>query len=255
MDNFSAPNLDLQRLAVPDLNAKLNATYPGKVVRKDLTSRIKEGANVPIYVLEYLLGMYCATDDEATIEEGRHARQEDPRGELRPPRRGRAGQEPGAGTGALHRDRPGDGQAQREGGPLRDRADEPGRDRDRDRLRRHPGQRETAGRRHLVHPGPGIRRLPPAQSLSAGQPQAHPDAVHRHGRVACGPRRLHPRGVDRRPAALGRSGTHGLPGERQVAPAGPHGAARREQLQLRRTRPALHRQEPRLQGNQSQLAS
>jgi ATP-dependent Lon protease len=53
-----------------DLNVKLNATYPGKVVRKDLTVRIKEGANVPIYVLEYLLGMYCATDDEATIETG-----------------------------------------------------------------------------------------------------------------------------------------------------------------------------------------
>lgn len=55
---------------LPDLNIKLNATYPGKVVRKDLTVRIKEGANVPIYVLEYLLGMYCATDDEQTIEEG-----------------------------------------------------------------------------------------------------------------------------------------------------------------------------------------
>ncbi|MHC5840028.1 anti-phage BREX system Lon protease BrxL, partial [Streptococcus pyogenes] len=53
-----------------DLNAKLNATYPGKVVRKDLTTRIKEGANVPIYVLEYLLGMYCATDDDLAIEEG-----------------------------------------------------------------------------------------------------------------------------------------------------------------------------------------
>lgn len=53
-----------------DLNIKLNATYPGKVVRKDLTVRIKEGANVPIYVLEYLLGMYCATDDDQTIEEG-----------------------------------------------------------------------------------------------------------------------------------------------------------------------------------------
>lgn len=57
-------------MTLPDLNAKLNATYPGKVVRKDLTSRIKEGANVPIYVLEYLLGMYCATDDDTTIEEG-----------------------------------------------------------------------------------------------------------------------------------------------------------------------------------------
>ena len=53
-----------------DLNQKLNSIYPGKVVRKDLTKRIKEGANVPVYVLEYLLGMYCATDDETTIEEG-----------------------------------------------------------------------------------------------------------------------------------------------------------------------------------------
>lgn len=53
-----------------DLDQKLNQTYPGKVVRKDLTQRIKEGANVPVYVLEYLLGMYCATDDETTIEEG-----------------------------------------------------------------------------------------------------------------------------------------------------------------------------------------
>lgn len=53
-----------------DLDRKLNAVYPGKVVRKDLTQRIKEGANVPIYVLEYLLGTYCATDDESVIEEG-----------------------------------------------------------------------------------------------------------------------------------------------------------------------------------------
>ncbi|MCZ2202987.1 MAG: protease Lon-related BREX system protein BrxL [Cylindrospermopsis raciborskii PAMP2012] len=53
-----------------DLNHKLNTHYPGKVVRKDLTKRIKEGANVPVYVLEYLLGMYCATEDETTIEEG-----------------------------------------------------------------------------------------------------------------------------------------------------------------------------------------
>ncbi|MBD2597910.1 protease Lon-related BREX system protein BrxL [Nostoc spongiaeforme FACHB-130] len=53
-----------------DLNQKLNSIYPGKVVRKDLTKRIKEGANVPVYVLEYLLGMYCATDDEITIDEG-----------------------------------------------------------------------------------------------------------------------------------------------------------------------------------------
>lgn len=44
--------------------------FPGRIVRKDLTKLIKEGANVPVYVLEYLLGMYCASDDEAVIEEG-----------------------------------------------------------------------------------------------------------------------------------------------------------------------------------------
>jgi ATP-dependent Lon protease len=53
-----------------DLDRKLNDVFPGRVVRKDLTKRIREGANVPIYVLEYLLGMYCATDDEETIESG-----------------------------------------------------------------------------------------------------------------------------------------------------------------------------------------
>ncbi len=52
------------------LDQKLNQSYAGKVVRKDLTKQIKEGANVPVYVLEYLLGMYCATDDEPTIREG-----------------------------------------------------------------------------------------------------------------------------------------------------------------------------------------
>lgn len=53
-----------------DLDRKLNSCFPGKVVRKDLTKKIKEGANVPVYVLEYLLGMYCATDDDIAIEEG-----------------------------------------------------------------------------------------------------------------------------------------------------------------------------------------
>jgi len=53
-----------------DLDKKLNKYFPGRVVRKDLTKSIKEGANVPVYVLEYLLGMYCATDDEDSINEG-----------------------------------------------------------------------------------------------------------------------------------------------------------------------------------------
>jgi ATP-dependent Lon protease len=53
-----------------EIDTKLNQVFPGRVVRKDLTKKIKEGANVPIYVLEYLLGMYCATDDPVAIEEG-----------------------------------------------------------------------------------------------------------------------------------------------------------------------------------------
>jgi ATP-dependent Lon protease len=48
----------------------LNRHFTGKVVRKDLTKLVKEGANVPIYVLEYLLGMYCASDDEEIIQDG-----------------------------------------------------------------------------------------------------------------------------------------------------------------------------------------
>lgn len=53
-----------------DIDALLNANFAGKVVRKDLTKLVKEGANVPVYVLEYLLGMYCASDDDTTIRDG-----------------------------------------------------------------------------------------------------------------------------------------------------------------------------------------
>jgi len=53
-----------------DLDQLLNEHFAGRVVRKDLTKLIKEGANVPVYVLEYLLGMYCASDDPEVIEKG-----------------------------------------------------------------------------------------------------------------------------------------------------------------------------------------
>jgi len=54
----------------PGLDALLNDKFAGKVVRKDLTKLIKEGANVPVYVLEYLLGMYCASSDPEVIRSG-----------------------------------------------------------------------------------------------------------------------------------------------------------------------------------------
>ncbi|EPM3136284.1 protease Lon-related BREX system protein BrxL [Cronobacter turicensis] len=53
-----------------DLDALLNQHFGGRVVRKDLTKQLKEGANVPVYVLEYLLGMYCASDDDSIVEQG-----------------------------------------------------------------------------------------------------------------------------------------------------------------------------------------
>jgi ATP-dependent Lon protease len=53
-----------------DLDKLLNQHFAGRAVRKDLTKRLKEGANVPVYVLEYLLGMYCSSDDDVQIEEG-----------------------------------------------------------------------------------------------------------------------------------------------------------------------------------------
>ena len=52
------------------LDKKINDHFPGKVVRKDLTKLVKGNAIVPTYVLEYLLGQYCATDDENTISAG-----------------------------------------------------------------------------------------------------------------------------------------------------------------------------------------
>lgn len=52
------------------INSKLRKVFDGRIVRKDLTKKIKEGANVPVYVLEFLLGQYCSSDDEDVIETG-----------------------------------------------------------------------------------------------------------------------------------------------------------------------------------------
>lgn len=53
-----------------EIKEKLRQHFDGKIVRKDLTKKIKEGANVPVYVLEFLLGQYCSSDDEKVIESG-----------------------------------------------------------------------------------------------------------------------------------------------------------------------------------------
>ncbi len=59
-------NLDAQE----EMHQKLRNNFAGKIVRKDLTKKIKEGANVPVYVLEYLLGMYCSSQDDDEIAAG-----------------------------------------------------------------------------------------------------------------------------------------------------------------------------------------
>ncbi|POE08606.1 TIGR02688 family protein [Pectobacterium odoriferum] len=64
----SATNMEMA--SVQDLDSLLNQHFRGRVVRKDLTKQLKEGANVPVYVLEYLLGMYCASDDDEVVEQG-----------------------------------------------------------------------------------------------------------------------------------------------------------------------------------------
>lgn len=66
---------ETQNNAVPaletdDLDRKVEEAFPGKIVRKDLTALMKRGANVPTFVLEYLLGMYCSTDDNESVEQG-----------------------------------------------------------------------------------------------------------------------------------------------------------------------------------------
>ena len=53
-----------------EIKKKLREHFDGRIVRKDLTKKIKEGANVPVYVLEFLLGQYCSSDDENIIAEG-----------------------------------------------------------------------------------------------------------------------------------------------------------------------------------------
>jgi ATP-dependent Lon protease len=57
-------------MSTKDVDQKALDVFPGRIVRKDLVQDIKSGVNVPTYVLEYLIGQYCATDDEESLEEG-----------------------------------------------------------------------------------------------------------------------------------------------------------------------------------------
>src|SRR3954467_14500257 len=65
MNGLDAPTRDA-------LDDKANRLFAGRVVRKDLVRKVKVGANVPVFVLEFLLGKYCASSDEVSIQMGMH---------------------------------------------------------------------------------------------------------------------------------------------------------------------------------------
>ena len=66
MENIAEGTMDTRAA----IKSKLREHFDGRIVRKDLTKKIKEGANVPVYVLEFLLGRYCSSDDDEIIESG-----------------------------------------------------------------------------------------------------------------------------------------------------------------------------------------
>ena len=66
MDQHTEGTMDTREI----IKNKLRQNFDGKIVRKDLTKKIKEGANVPTYVLEFLLGQYCSSDDDEIVAQG-----------------------------------------------------------------------------------------------------------------------------------------------------------------------------------------
>lgn len=74
MDVPSFEKMPMEESFIKDANAEINQLlrrcFDGRIVQKDLTKKIKEGANVPVYVLEYLLGQYCNSEDETVVQEG-----------------------------------------------------------------------------------------------------------------------------------------------------------------------------------------
>ena len=179
--------------------------------------------------------------------------QESPGRELRPARRSREGEvhDPGAGQPQGHRQ--GDGDAQREAGRVRGAARQPG---------RQGRSKSTAAivkkfEKLLVG---GIWCIVTLEYFfeedQKGSPfvaaglEADPDAEHGHGGIVPGAAGLHRGAVDRRAAALDRHGADELHRAGEVAPAGPHDSAGREQLQPLRAWPEGHGQEPHLQGDQ-----
>ena len=188
---------------------------------------------MPVYVLEYLLGSYCASNDEAVIEDGlRTVKKVLAENYVRPD------------------------EAEKVKSTIRERGSLKVIDKvtvtlneKRDVYEALLGNlgvkgvevnssyrqevREAARRRHLVHRHAGVflRGGPEGLAVRAAGLEADPDAEHGHGRVVPGAAGLHRGAVDRRAAALDRHGADELHGAGEVAPAGPHGPAGREQLQ------------------------
>lgn len=70
VEQAPAPQSERAEIRSLDLDELMTSEFKGRVVRKDLTKQLKEGANVPVYVLEYLLGMYCSSAEDELIADG-----------------------------------------------------------------------------------------------------------------------------------------------------------------------------------------
>ncbi len=226
----STPMDALDRLA--------NDAFAGRVVRKDLVRQVKVGANVPVYVLEFLLGKYCASDDPAAIATGLQSStrlcrrtSSDPTS----PSRQRRSSSEGANTASSTRSTSGSSPARTSSGPT---------------SRTSGTSTSTSPRTSSTSTsGSGRRRLVPARpSLQRGRrggeeatvlhpgAQADPGRRVRHGRVHRGPPAIHARRVARPRDAIDRSRTSALrpAGEASRLAAAP--ADGRAELQPDRTR-------------------
>jgi hypothetical protein len=191
--DLTTPETSTEALAGNALDDLLNTHFAGKVVRKDLTKLIKEGANVPVYVLEYLLGMYCASNDEATIQNGlvsvkrilteNYVRPDEAEKVKSKVRESGTYKVIDKVTVKLNEKRD----------VYEALAVKPGREERRDFRHLCAPVREAAGGRHLVHRDAEIplRRSPEGVALHGDRPQADPDAEHGHGGAVRGAQGVH----------------------------------------------------------------
>ena len=227
-----------------DLDFKINLLFPGVVVRKDLVKAVKGNAIVPSYVLEYLLGQYAASDDEATIQAGIDTvrkilaehyvhRSESELVKSTIKERGRHRIIDKVTVTLNEKADVYEAEFANLGirGVIVESADDQG-------APQAPGRRRLVHLRHRVLP----QRRPARRAVDPRLDQADPAVEVRLRAVPRGAPRVHHRRVDRPAHAVHRVQPRTVQPSRQVLPARAPDPVRRAQLQPRRARPEGHRQ-------------